>query len=140
FDVVMYGVLERYPELKFVIVENEVGWIPFVIQQWDYYGRRFGRINPLPMKEDPSFYCERQVYATFFNDSVGAHLLPRWGESNRMGASDYPHGNSTWPNSRQVIERDLAHLAPDVHAKIVRENVARLYGLKVPQPIAAVVG
>ena len=55
-----------------------------------------------------------------------------------MWSSDYPHGNSTWPNSRKIIARDLAHLSPDVRAKIVRENVARLYNLKVPQPIQAI--
>jgi predicted TIM-barrel fold metal-dependent hydrolase len=132
FDVVMYGILDRYPELKVVIVENEIGWIPFLVQQWDYYAHRFGRINPLPMEHDPSFYVDRQVHATFFNDSVGAHLLSRWGQDNRMWSSDYPHGNSTWPNSRKVIERDLGYLPEDIKSKIVRENVAKLYNLKIP--------
>jgi hypothetical protein len=43
--------------------------------------------------------------------------------------------NSTWPNSRQVIERDLGHLPAEVRGKLVRENVAKLYGMQVPQPV-----
>jgi hypothetical protein len=51
-----------------------------------------------------------------------------------MWSSDYPHGNSTWPNSRAVIQRDLGHLPPDVQSKVLRENVSKLY--KIPVPVA----
>jgi len=132
FDLIFYGVLERYPRLKVVIVENEIGWIPFFLQQWDYYYRRFHETNPPPITRLPSEYFNRQVYATFFDDAVGGHNLGWWGVDNCMWSNDYPHPNSTWPNSRQVIARDLGHLPPDVRAKLVRENVARLYGLKIP--------
>ena len=49
-----------------------------------------------------------------------------------MWSSDYPHNNSTWPHSRQVIERDLGHLAPEIRQKLVRDNVVGLYGMAVP--------
>ena len=48
FDLICYGVLERFPKLRFLSVENEVGWAPFYLQQWDYYYRRFLSKNPLP--------------------------------------------------------------------------------------------
>jgi hypothetical protein len=54
-----------------------------------------------------------------------------------MWSSDYPHPNSPWPNSLKVIERDLGHLSPDRFDKVVRENVVRLYGLKVPELVVA---
>jgi predicted TIM-barrel fold metal-dependent hydrolase len=135
WELIFYGVLHRYPDLKFVIVENEIGWIPFFLQQWDYYVRRFRDSNPPPFDQEPSAYFRRQVYATFFEDSVGGHNLRRWGQDNCMWSNDYPHPNSTWPNSRSVIDRDLGHLSEDVRAKLVRENVARLYGMKIPQPV-----
>ena len=37
FEIVFSGVLERYPRLKFVLVENEMGWIPFYLHEWDKY-------------------------------------------------------------------------------------------------------
>ncbi|HTE84183.1 MAG TPA: amidohydrolase family protein, partial [Dehalococcoidia bacterium] len=118
FDFIFYGILDRYPRLKLVIVENEIGWIPFFLQQWDYYFHRFGKTNPPPISMEPSEYFLRQVYATFFNDAVGGHNLAWWGSDNCMWSNDYPHQNSTWPNSRAVIERDMAHLSADAREKL----------------------
>jgi predicted TIM-barrel fold metal-dependent hydrolase len=134
FDLVFSGVLDRYPRLKIVIVENEIGWLPFLVQQWDYYFRRFRGVNPPPIEEPPSFYIERQVYATFFNDAIGCKMLNFWGQDNCMWSNDFPHPNSTWPHSRDVIARDLAGISDEVRAKLVRENVVRLYGMTVPEP------
>ncbi len=137
FDLTFYGILERYPRLKTVIVENEIGWIPFVLQQWDYYYRRFLDSDPPPITMAPSEYFARQAYVTFFNDAVGGHNFTWWGQDNCMWSNDFPHPNSTWPNSRQVIERDLGHLPADAQAKLVRENVARLYRMRIPEPVKA---
>lgn len=132
FDLTFYGILDRYPRLKFVIVENEIGWLPFCLQQWDYYYRRFRAVNPPPIDREPSEYFYRQVYATFFNDAVGGHNFDFWGVDNCMWSNDYPHANSTWPNSLDVIERDLGHLPAAARAKLIRENVVNLYGMKLP--------
>lgn len=132
FDLVFSGVLERYPRLKIVQVENEIGWMPFVVHQWDRYVDRFGEKRPIAIHEKPSFYVNRQVYNTFFNDTPGGHLLSIWGADTCMWSSDYPHGNSTWPKSREVITRDLSQLPMDTLRKVLRENVLRLYGLKEP--------
>jgi len=135
FDLMFYGVLDRYPRLKFVWVEFEIGWIPFYLQQWDYYYRRFRGVNPPPMQLDPSEYWKRQMYATFFNDAVGAHYF-EWGDVDHyMWSNDYPHPNSTWPNSLKVIDRDLGHLPAEKRAKLVRDNAAELYNLHVAQPV-----
>jgi uncharacterized protein len=135
FDFIFYGVLERYPRLKLVVVENEIGWIPFMLQQWDYYYHRFVKVNPPPISQKPSAYFDRQIFATFFNDTVGGHLLSYWGQDNCMWSNDFPHPNSTWPHSRAVIARDLSHLPTDVRAKLLRENCLKLYQLKVPEAV-----
>ncbi|HEY1372678.1 MAG TPA: amidohydrolase family protein, partial [Candidatus Binatia bacterium] len=132
FELLFYGILKQHPKLKIVIVEAEVGWLPFLLQQWDYYWRRFKDRNPPPIDEEPSKYFNRQVYATFFNDTVGGHCLEWWGADNCMWSNDFPHENSTWPNSRKVIQRDLGALPPDRRAKLVCLNVAKLYNLDIP--------
>ncbi len=137
FDFIFYGIFERYPGLKLVMVEHEIGFWPWLFQQWDYYYNRFKKSNPLPITMNPSEYCKRQVYATFFNDHVGAQTLGFWDHNNCMWSNDFPHENSTWPNSLKVIERDLGHLPAATRAKIVRETVVDLYKLKVPEPVAA---
>jgi predicted TIM-barrel fold metal-dependent hydrolase len=136
FDFIFHGVLHRFPDLQVVLAENEMGWVPWVLQQWDYYARRFGERNPLPGGMLPSEYFNRQVHFTFFNDGVGARQFTwGWGVDNCMWSNDFPHGNTTWPNSRQIIARDLANLPEDVRAKLLRENVTKLYGLTIPDPI-----
>lgn len=135
--IIQSGVLERHPGLKLVVVENEIGWIPFYLQQWDYYYRRFVKADPLPIAHEPSYYFNRQVFVTFFNDAVGGHILSWWGQDNCMWSNDFPHPNSTWPHSLEVIERDLGHLPAGARAKLVRENVVRLYGMGVGEPVSA---
>jgi predicted TIM-barrel fold metal-dependent hydrolase len=128
-DLILAGALERYPRLKIVLVENEISWIPFYLSQYDKYLGRGTFDSPLTMP--PSEYFFRQVYATFFNDPPAAWILPHWGTNNCMWSNDYPHPNSTWPNSRDVIQRDLGHLPADERTKLIRGNVTSLYGLPV---------
>jgi len=136
YEFIFSGVLERFPRLKLVLVENEIGWIPFILEQWDYYFKRHGaKHGGSPLKKLPSEYFHRQVYATFFNDAVGGRILSWWGADNCMWSNDYPHGNSTWPHSRRIVARDLGDLPAALRAKLVRENVARLYGIPIPSPV-----
>lgn len=132
FDIVFSGVLERYPNLKIVLVENEVGWIPFYIHEWDKYYERHSPQHPISLTKLPSEYVNSQVYATFFSDPTGGRLLDWWGADRCMWSNDYPHAASTWPHSREVIARELGHLPREVLGKLVRENVVRLYNLKIP--------
>lgn len=127
FDLIFTGVFERHPKLKLVIVESEIGWMPFVLQQWDYYYNRFKEERPVPITMEPSAYFNRNVYATFFNDAVGGQLLSWWGQNNCMWSTDYPHPNSPWPNSREVLATNLGHLPIEVVRKLVRTTVQELY-------------
>jgi predicted TIM-barrel fold metal-dependent hydrolase len=99
------------------------------LDQFDYYADRFGDSRPVGMEKVPSSYFGTQVFATFFRDPVGMRMFEWWGSDGCMWSSDYPHGNSTWPNSRQVVADNLGYLAPEIRAKIVRENARSLYRL-----------
>jgi predicted TIM-barrel fold metal-dependent hydrolase len=123
------GVLERFPGLKLVSAENNVGWLPFVIQRWDqaHASSRYMQTTPLTLR--PSEYFHRQVYATFIDDSVGVENRHQIGIDNIMWSSDYPHTASTWPHSRDIIARDFKAAPEEEKWKIVRENVIALYDL-----------
>jgi len=131
FEMIFSGVFERYPTLNIVSVENEVGWMPFWLGQCDKAFKRHRHAVKLTIDKLPSEYFKRQVYATFFNDHVGGRLFSWWGADNCMWSNDYPHQNSTWPNSRDVIARDMGHLAAADRAKLLNTNVTKLYNLKV---------
>lgn len=132
FDLVFSGAMARFPKLKFVYVENEVGWIPFFVHEWDKYFVRHSPKMPLPyMQKLPGEYVREQVYATFFSDPAGGRLMDWYGQDTFMWSNDYPHAASTWPHSRKIIAEELGHLPRDVFRKVVRENVLRLYDLKL---------
>ena len=129
-DLIVSGALQRHPRLRIVVVENEIGWIPFVLDQWDkYYARP--EFRPPDLLERPSEYFRRQVFATFFNDPPGAHQFDWWGTQNFMWSSDFPHPNSTWPDSRSFVSRDIGHLPADAQRNLAWANCADLYRVPV---------
>lgn len=123
------GVLERFPHLKLVSAENEVSWLPFVIQRWDHAFEEYRHMYPTSLTLKPSEYFHRQVCATFINDPLGVKYRHQVGVDNVMWSSDYPHTVSTWPHSQEVIARDFAGVPEDEKWKIVRNNVIGLYHL-----------
>jgi predicted TIM-barrel fold metal-dependent hydrolase len=131
YDLMFYGVLDRYPRLKVVLVENEIGWIPWTLQQWDFYLSK-GRGEGSKLERRPPEYLGDQLFATFFNDPLGMRYLESWGADACMWSNDFPHSNSTWPDSRRVIAEHLGHLSPEIRSKVLSGNVARLYNIPVP--------
>jgi predicted TIM-barrel fold metal-dependent hydrolase len=129
-ELIFSGVFERFPALKTVIVENEIGWLPFALTQWDFYCKKEKmNFSTLPFKKLPSEYARTNVYATFFSDSLSEVVLQNWSSDNFMWSNDYPHANSTWPNSQEFVDHQLEHLSGEVLNKVLRGNAEKLYGL-----------
>jgi uncharacterized protein len=121
-------VLDRFPGLKIVSAENDAGWVAHFMYRLDHFYEKFDTMSEetaLPMK--PSEYIRRQVWATFQDDSAGPVTTSLFGEDNFMWASDFPHSDSTWPNSLKVIAHDFAAVPEGVKRKIVFENAVKLY-------------
>ena len=135
FDMIWSGVFERHPKLLIEIVESEIGWMPFYLQQWDYYYKR----NTKPghpqerflISRLPSEIFKNHVYATFMDDYVGGQVLKFWGDRNCMWSSDYPHPNMTWPNSRAFLGNQIGDLPPDKQVRVLSQTVIDLYRLKL---------
>ena len=126
---ILGGVLERFPRLKIVSVENDVGWIGHFIQRLDHSYDKFRFTAKDVIPNLPSFYFHRQVYATFQDDRVGVVTRHFAGVENLMWASDFPHADSTWPNSREVIARDFQDVPAPERQRIIADNAAELYGV-----------
>ena len=121
------GACEQYPEFNFVLGESGVTWLPYIFDRLDT--EYHDRARSLGFKLKPSDYFRRQGYVTYQQDQFLEPIVPLIGEDNIMWGSDYPHPDSLWPDSRAVLDRNLAELSPTVREKIVRGNVARLYGI-----------
>ncbi len=126
--ILFSGVLERFPRLKIVSAENDIGWIPYFLQRADKSFHRLRYVNPTGLTMPPSEYFRRQISATFMDDTAGARSVPYVGADNFMWSSDYPHQASTWPHSMDVIARDFKDLSEADRWKIVHDNCAQLYG------------
>ena len=129
-DLIFGGALERFPRLRIVSAENDIGWIPHFLQRLDHSYERYrylerGSVIPEP----PSHYFRRQISATFQDDRVGVVTRDFVGVGNLMWASDFPHSDSTWPHSREVIERDFEGVPEEDRRRITADNCAALYGL-----------
>ena len=131
FDFIFSGAFDRHPNLRLLLAESEIGWLPFLLQQWDYYFDRFRNTDSLPIKRKPSEIFAQHVYGTFLEDYVGTRAFPWWGDRNCMWSNDYPHFNMTFPHSRQVVERHLDGLSEEMRRRLTRENAISLFGLKL---------
>jgi uncharacterized protein len=129
--VIFSGILERHPNVSLVLGESGLGWIPYVLERMDHEHHKYAAsITDVRLPELPSTYFARQVFATYEEDELGLELIARIGADNVMWASDYPHGDSTWPNSHQAIEESwLGKLDPPARAKILHDTAARVYQL-----------
>ena len=120
------GVLERYPEMRVVIGESGIGWIPYVLDHMDLEWE--DQFKDLTLRMRPSEYWRRQCRATYQTDRIGIKLLDELGADTVMWGSDFPHPDGVWPDSQEFIRRELEHLPADLRRKIVFDNAAMLYG------------
>ena len=77
----------------------------------------------------PSDFFHRNVFLSFQEDPVGIRERDLIGVDNLMWGSDYPHQESTFPESREVTDRILNGVSEEERRKILRGNVARVYNL-----------
>ena len=125
-EIIFGGKLETHPELKVVIGESGIGWIPYILQHMDLEWEDQFRDLTLTMK--PSEYWYRQCYATFQSDPVGIEMVKHLGEDNIMWGSDFPHPDGVWPDSQEFLEREVGNLSDATRRKVICENAAKLYG------------
>jgi uncharacterized protein len=126
--MVFCGALERHPGLKLVLAESGIGWVPYFLTRMDLEWRNLRDKLDYSPRVAPSELFHRQVMATFEEDALGEQFIPLLGADSCMWASDYPHTDSTFPNSQQAIEEALGTLPEADRRKITATNCARLYG------------
>jgi len=124
-------VFERFPDLKIVSVEADAGWAPHFITKLNYhYDRRRFWSNLADMQRRPGEYFCENVYLTFQDDIVALKTLDLMNVERLMWANDFPHSDSTWPNSQKLFSEMTTGLTEAQKSAIYRKNVAALYGIK----------
>ena len=110
-------------------IESGVGWIAFTAEYMDaIYDNQRHWLN-LELAYKPSEYFDRNVYASFIRDREGIRNRALPGGSNIMWSTDYPHSETTWPESLETLEWQFDGLGADEIKPIVHDNAIRFYGL-----------
>ncbi len=132
-DFLFSGILVKRPKLKLAYSEGQMGWVPYILERaddvWSDH-RAWGGVRDI-VPEPPSTYYYQSIYTCFFKDRHGLDNLEKIGVDNITFETDYPHTDSTWPNTKQLAEELMGHLEKDQLYKIVRGNAARMLGINL---------
>ncbi|MCY4386820.1 MAG: amidohydrolase family protein [Desulfurellaceae bacterium] len=128
-DLIWGAVPQRYPQLRFVVVEGGIGWVASLLGFMDHWWNDHRHWMEPQLDEAPSTYFKRQFWATFEDDRAGILTRELVGVDRLMWGSDYPHTEGTFPYSQEQIMRDFMGVPEAEVYQMVTGNAAQLYGL-----------
>jgi len=129
--LILGGVFERHPALKIVCAEADAGWVPHYMYRMDHAYKRHRNWLPPGQKLSklPSEYFRENIYTTFQDDWVAFQTADLINWRRLMWANDFPHSDSTWPWSQEMLAEHAKCLSRDQADAILGGNVAELYGI-----------
>ena len=136
--LVFGAVFERHPDLKIVCVEADAGWVPHYLYRMDHaYKRHHNWLAHGELTKLPSEYFSENIYVTFQDDWTAFAQADHMNWRRLMWANDFPHSDSTWPWSQEMLAEHTAQLSDDQEEAILCGNVAELYAIDLAALSAA---
>ena len=136
-DLILSGVLARYPDIQFVSVESGIGWIPFALEALDYQfvGNRVREERP-DLDMLPSEYFARNIHACYWFEQIAPRrLIDKVGADKIMFETDFPHPTSLYGDEvHERIKSGLGDCDEEVRRKILWGNGQKLYKIEGPTP------
>jgi predicted TIM-barrel fold metal-dependent hydrolase len=127
--LVIDGVLERFPRLRFGVIEQGASWVPSFLRQldavYDAFARHEERLRRLELR--PSEYVRRQVRVTPYPVEDVGWLVAQAGPEMFLFSSDYPHVEGG-RNPLKRFEESLGAVADDVRQRFYCDNFVDLMG------------
>ncbi|BCP08106.1 MULTISPECIES: amidohydrolase family protein [Mycobacterium] len=134
-DLLLSGKLQKFPDLQFSLAEGGIGWLPYILERTDYVWERHRYYQPIDFDTRPSELFRKHFYGCFIDDEHGLANRHMIGIDRITLETDFPHSDSSWPNSRKRAAEVLANVPDDECALIVEENARRM--LRFPRTPAA---
>jgi predicted TIM-barrel fold metal-dependent hydrolase len=141
--LIMSGVYERFPKLKYILTESGCSWAPEMLAQMDriHMGVKSGAIGEMvyegdewPLKETPSFYARRNCwYGASFPSKVELGGIEEVGVERVCWGNDYPHYEGTFPYNLESLRLTFADIPERERRMIFGENAAKLYGFDLDE-------
>lgn len=126
----------RYPGLRICLSEGGIGWVAGLIDRLDHilrYHQLYGTWQGIDLT--PAEVFRRNFWFCALDDPSAFHQVDRIGVDHLMVEADYPHLDSTWPDTQPLLAGHLAHLPADQVRKIAWGNASRLFRHPVPPEI-----
>ena len=130
--LIFAGVPEKFPKLRIAALESCCGWVPFLMDRLDEeYEMRGSREAPL-LKRKPSEYMtsDQFFYAFELEESTVPYVIDRIGAGKLLYSSDYPHWDTSWPNTVKMFtgRQDISEVDK---RQIAWNNPQNFYGFRV---------
>jgi predicted TIM-barrel fold metal-dependent hydrolase len=127
-DIILGGVLERFPALKVAFLECNCGWAPSWLQRMDRHWTQLGKMDAPLLRMKPSEYFKRQCVIGCEGDEADiGHVVQQIGDDNIVFSTDYPHSDSDFPKATQEFFRQ--EMPAQSRRKILWDNCAKFYGI-----------
>ncbi|MCH7789909.1 MAG: amidohydrolase [Acidobacteria bacterium] len=147
WHLIMSGVFERHPSLKFVLTEQGASWVPETLRMLDMMamGIRAGKMGELGFDADqaipraPSEYWAQNCYVGSLIGSMTPEDRAAVGVDKIMWGSDYPHDEGCYPHTLRALGNAFNDVDPVDVTKMLSGNAADVYDfdLDALAPLAA---
>jgi uncharacterized protein len=128
-NLILSGLLDRFPKLKFVSVESGIGWIPFLLEAIDYEYKETGA-NVAKLQRLPSEYFASNFSACFwFERRDLTRQIRAVGVDNVLFETDFPHPVCLYPVDD--MDKAMAGLTEEEKVKVLSGNAQRVYNIKL---------
>lgn len=134
-DWLWSGIPLRYPDLKIAMSEGGIGWVPMLLDRLEYImsRARFGRAHWPAPDILPSEVLRRNFWFCSIDDPSVLPCIERIGVDRILLEVDYPHADSSWPDTQELLLERLGPLGEAVARKMSHENAAALFRHPLPE-------
>jgi predicted TIM-barrel fold metal-dependent hydrolase len=135
-DLLFSQMFDRFADLKIVLSEGGIGWVPYIRERADYTWMRYRHMDSLSSRP-PSDIMRDHIWFCMIDDEAGIKMRDDIGIDKIMWECDYPHADTMWPHARKRLAEVLADVPDDEVAKIVEGNARKLFRVKVNSSVIA---
>ncbi len=134
-QMIASGVFDRFPDLRIFFAETRLGWVPFWMEEANFWYERHRHraqryLGFQPLQRKPSEYMQDHfLFSVQGPEHVAVELRHHLGIEHIMFATDFPHIECEWPNTKPTLDSLTASLLPEEKYKLVAGNVIDYFAL-----------
>lgn len=123
------GILDRHPRLQVGWFEGGINWVPSAIQDAEHIAASFAHMNNHELSHPVQHYWDEHMTASFMVDPLGLDLIDRIGVTRAMWSSDFPHNESTYGYTTEVLASVVTQVGVEAAEAILGDNIRAFLGL-----------